>query len=493
MAVACAAYAQPARPEMPPAKPLERADNHLDVVYLPQRQVGAWEDRWLRMNVHVPAGGGPFPCIVFVHGGGYGGGDKDGGLYGAGPPPRELLQRAVDEGYAAVNLNYILGRGTRPQVFWDYKAAIRFLRANAGRFKLDPGRIAAWGFSAGGWLASTAGFSGPEDSYACPPAAQNIDELSRQRPKGDVFPVQMDDPRAANAEFSSRVSAIVADLWQGLQYLSADDPPMLTYVGEGALHKHADAAREAHVDFTAIELTDPKYKGQSSLHVPPHTAAARRLDGRGTSTLADEVFAWLACRLRQQPRSIPPEAQPNRRTFADHVEVRLVAPAPDARIHFTTDGLEPGLTSPVFDKPLVLTGTTTIRAITVCQACPERSRRGERPSGVAAFTFSREDPPPEILAPEGPLLPRARVGRPYEVRFKASGGAELLWNLAGHLEIGKEPNKAPSDPAGLRLNPVTGVLSGTPTSPGVFSFQVQAAAGPGRPADARVYVLVIEP
>jgi len=379
MAVACAAYAQPARPEMPPAKPLERADNHLDVVYLPQRQVGDWEDRWLRMNVHVPAGGGPFPCIVFVHGGGYGGGDKDGGLYGAGPPPRELLQRAVDEGYVAVNLNYILGRGTKPQVFWDYKTAIRFLRAHAGRFKLDPGRIAAWGFSAGGWLASTAGFSGPEDSYACPPAAQNIDELSRQRPKGDVFPVQMDDPRAAKAEFSSRVSAIVADLWQGLQYLSADDPPMLTYVGEGARHKHADAAREARVDFTAIELTDPKFKGQSSLHVPPHTAAARRLDGSGTSTLADEAFAWLASRLRQQPRSIPPEAQPNRRTFADRTEVHLVAPAPNARVHFTTDGSQPGPTSPVFEKPLVLTGTTTIRAVTV--------REGERPSGVAAFTL----------------------------------------------------------------------------------------------------------
>jgi len=264
---------------MPPAKPLERADNHLDVACLPQRQVGAWEDRWLRMNVHVPVGSGPFPCIVFVHGGGYGGGDEDGTLYGAGPPPRELLQRAVDEGYVAVNLNYILGRGTKPQVFWDYKTAIRF--------------------------------------------------------------------------------------------------------------------------------------------------------------------------------------------------------------PFTTDGSEPGPTSHVSEKPLVLTGTTTIRAITVCQ--------GERPSGVAAFTFSREDPPPEILAPEGPLLPRARVGIPYEVRFRASGGAALLWNLAGHLELGKEPNKGPSDPTGLRLNPATGVLSGTPTSPGVFSFQVQAAAGPGRPADARVYVLVIEP
>jgi len=91
MAVACAAYAQPTRPEMPPAKPLERADNHLDVAYLPQRQVGAWEDRWLRMNVHVPVGSGPFPCIVFVHGGGYGGGDKDGTLYGAGPLTRLIL------------------------------------------------------------------------------------------------------------------------------------------------------------------------------------------------------------------------------------------------------------------------------------------------------------------------------------------------------------------------------------------------------------------
>ncbi len=470
---------------MPDAKPVSGADNLLDIVYLPQREAGVWEDRWLRMNVHVPLGSGPFPCIVFVHGGGWGGGDKDGGLYGAGPPPRELIERALREGYVAVNLNYILGRGTRPQVFWDYRAAIRHLRAGAGRFRIDPGRIAAWGFSAGGWLSSTAGFSNADDRFACKPAPQSLEDLKRRVPKKDVFFVPLDDPRAADPEFSSRVTAIVADFWQGIEYLSGDDPPMLTYVGEAARHRHADQAEQASVDFTAIELIGAKYRGQISVHVPPPTAAARPIRGVGTSTLADEAFAWLEQRLRDQPRSISPEARPNRRVFAESAEVKLVAAAPNAEIRYTLDGSEPNESSPIYRKPLMLNETTTVRAIS--------TRAGERPSAVASFHFLRGELP-EIASPAGPMLPKARVGQPYHVQFAIGGKAPVLWNLAGHLEIGKEtPNRPPNDPAGLHLDRQTGLLSGTPTAPGVFTFQIQSATALGQPADARVYVLVIEP
>jgi len=55
--------------EGPRSKPVEGATSHLDVAYLPDRVVGAYQDRWVKLDVHVPPGEGPFPCVVYVHGG----------------------------------------------------------------------------------------------------------------------------------------------------------------------------------------------------------------------------------------------------------------------------------------------------------------------------------------------------------------------------------------------------------------------------------------
>lgn len=487
------AFAQDAgsavRPMVPAPRAVAGADNFLDVTYLPQRVVGAWEDRWLKLNVHVPAGAGPFPGLIFVHGGGWGGGDKDGGLYNAPPPPREAIERAVREGYVAINVNYVLGRGTRPQVFWDFRAAIRFVRAHAAEYRLDPGRIGAWGFSAGGWLASTAEFAAPEDAFRVPPAVRTLDELARKPKPEDFFLVPGDDPRPAHADRSARLSVLVADFWQGLDYLSSDDPPLLTFTGQGTEHRHAEQARAARVDFTALELTEPKYANQNSIHIPPMSAKTpRRAGGGAESTLIHEVFFWLGQRLKERPRTIPPEARPVRRSFVGKTSVVLVGASPDVEIRYTLDGRPPRDDSPVYRGPIAIAETTLIRAVAV--------RDGEEPSPVATFRFYREDPRPTIVEPAGPVLPQARVGVPYEVRFRSDAPSRtpVIWNQAGHLDLGKDaPNRPQGDPAGLRLDPQTGILSGTPTAVGTFTFQVQVASDKGSPADARGYVLVIAP
>jgi acetyl esterase/lipase len=91
------------------------------------------------------------PAIVAIHGGAWRGGDKAWGEQFA----RELCPR----GYVVFSINYRLsGRpnGTWPAQIEDVQKALRFVRANAGRFRIDRARIASLGMSAGGHLATMA-------------------------------------------------------------------------------------------------------------------------------------------------------------------------------------------------------------------------------------------------------------------------------------------------------------------------------------------------
>ena len=91
---------------------------------------------------------GPYPVILFFHGGGFMHGGK-------GEDSSEPVLRGTDRGYVVVDCEYRKSRESRfPAMVYDAKAAIRFLKANARRYQLDPDRIALWGPSSGGWLVS---------------------------------------------------------------------------------------------------------------------------------------------------------------------------------------------------------------------------------------------------------------------------------------------------------------------------------------------------
>ncbi len=100
-----------------------------------------------------PQGNGPFPVILSIHGGAFMGGDK-----------RDVqvtpMLAGLDRGYAVVSINYRMsGEALFPALVHDVKAAIRWVRANAAAFLFDPDHLAAWGGSAGGYLALMAGVS----------------------------------------------------------------------------------------------------------------------------------------------------------------------------------------------------------------------------------------------------------------------------------------------------------------------------------------------
>lgn len=114
----------------------------------------------LLMDVYEPqpASGGPVPVIVYVHGGGWTSGDKSAASMWAG-----LLTR---RGYLVASINYRLAPDYKwPAQIEDAKCSVRYLRANAARYNLDPKRIGAMGDSAGGHLVSLMGLAGPEAGW----------------------------------------------------------------------------------------------------------------------------------------------------------------------------------------------------------------------------------------------------------------------------------------------------------------------------------------
>ena len=108
-----------------------------------------------KLDLYLPATGEPpYPVILGIHGGSFAYGDKADGQI-------TTVLEALDRGYAVAGLNYRLSdEAPFPAAVYDVKAAVRWLRAHAGEYQLDPGRFAAWGHSAGGNLAAIAGTSG---------------------------------------------------------------------------------------------------------------------------------------------------------------------------------------------------------------------------------------------------------------------------------------------------------------------------------------------
>lgn len=112
------------------------------------------------LDLAIPRGPAPEktgrPLVIWIHGGGWKNGDKRSGHH----PDR--LPALVETGrFAGASIAYRLsGEAKWPAQIHDCKAAIRWLRANAEKYGIDPKRIAVWGSSAGGHLVSMLGSSG---------------------------------------------------------------------------------------------------------------------------------------------------------------------------------------------------------------------------------------------------------------------------------------------------------------------------------------------
>jgi len=111
-----------------------------DVTYM-QGAVGP-----LKADVYIPKGAGPFPGIVFIHGGGWKNGDRNQMI--------KLIKALAEAGYVGFTIEYDVDPVHFPASFHESLAAVKFFRAHASDYKLDTKRVAVMGSSAGGELAA---------------------------------------------------------------------------------------------------------------------------------------------------------------------------------------------------------------------------------------------------------------------------------------------------------------------------------------------------
>jgi acetyl esterase/lipase len=205
-----------------PQQPLVVPDNitlEKDIVYL---EAG---DYPLRLDIALPKGlAKPAPAVVHIHGGGFANGAKS---------ARHAV-RYAGEGFVGVSINYRLsGVAPFPAAVQDCKAAIRWLRANAEKYHIDPDHIGIWGTSAGGHLVAIVGTSG-----------------------GDQYL----EGYGGNAEFSSDVQAVVDHfgptdfLKMGGNHLAANSPES-RFLG-GKITGLPDQVRRAN-PITYVDKDDP--------------------------------------------------------------------------------------------------------------------------------------------------------------------------------------------------------------------------------------------
>ena len=133
-------------------RPAQSVDVAKDVEY------GCAGERSLKLDIYQPKqrNAEKLPVIVWIHGGGWRNGNKSSGA---------RVNSFVGTGnYVGVSVGYRLsGEAIWPAQIHDCKAAIRWVRANATKYGIDPDRIGVWGSSAGGHLVSLLGTSGDVD------------------------------------------------------------------------------------------------------------------------------------------------------------------------------------------------------------------------------------------------------------------------------------------------------------------------------------------
>jgi acetyl esterase/lipase len=231
-------------------------------------EYGQVSGRAMLLDLYLPeTTGKTSPLIIWIHGGAWMGGSKDG---------RSPALRFTTEGYAVAHIGYRLsGEAKFPAQINDCKAAVRWLRSNAKKYQLAPEKFIAWGSSAGGHLAAMLGTTGGVQDLEG--TVNDIEESSRVQAVVDWFGptdlLRMNDTesdRRHDAPNSAESKLIGGPLLENKEkaakaspttYISKDAAPFLIMHGDHDLEVPirqseilADALRKAGVQVTFVPI-----------------------------------------------------------------------------------------------------------------------------------------------------------------------------------------------------------------------------------------------
>lgn len=228
-------FAQPLRPEALPVD-ADNVGTAAAKTYAFEKFGGleyrTGENFRLTLDVYVPEGVGPHPAILAVHGGAWRSGSKLHWFRHA--------RKLAKAGFVVVAINYRKApKFPFPAQVYDCKAAIRWMRKHAEKYKIDPDQMGAIGYSAGGHLVALLAATDAEDGLEGEMIPADEKDISTRiqavAPGGAVCNFTwLDEQSNALAYFMGGSRAEVPELYQRASpttYVSPDDPPFYFFHG----------------------------------------------------------------------------------------------------------------------------------------------------------------------------------------------------------------------------------------------------------------------
>jgi len=202
-----------------------------EIVVLHDVVIGKGGDRDLHAEIAYPKGAtAPLTALIYVHGGGW----------AAGTDKQSPIVELAQAGFFAASIEYRLsGEAKWPAQIQDCRLGVRWLRANAAQYHIDPNHIGVWGDSAGGHLVACLGTMNDVKEYEGDGGYPKMS--SAVQAVVDYFgPTDFSDPADASRE--TAVEALLGvpyaqnpDLWKKaspLLYVKAGDPPVFIAHGD---------------------------------------------------------------------------------------------------------------------------------------------------------------------------------------------------------------------------------------------------------------------
>lgn len=254
----------------------------LDVTYC------APDGRAQKLDIYYPSAGGPWPVLLYVHGGSWREGDKAEGAGWRGLNAQGILVASVNYRMAA--------EGKFPVMIEDVQCAVRYLRAHSAEYNLDPTRIAAVGASAGGHLVALLGTADDTAVWDRREYGEQSDRVQAVITMAGLSDFTVRLPGGINSAIHYAFGKLAGDgspemaAASPVTYISADDPPFLILHGDKDGVVPLAQSEILHERLTAVDVPARLVIVQNGDH---------GLGGANASPTQDEINAIIASFLAE--------------------------------------------------------------------------------------------------------------------------------------------------------------------------------------------------
>jgi acetyl esterase/lipase len=267
------------------------ATPELDIVY---SKAGGTE---LKLDLVRPKdAAGPLPAVLVIHGGAWRQGNK--------ADVRGMLTQFARHGYVAVSPQYrFCPKDAFPAQVHDVKGAVRWIKTNAKKYQIDPERIGAMGFSAGGHLAMMLGLTSPSDGLEGDVSAEAPDSRVKAvvnyfgptdlaaKDLPDICKPWVKDFLGGTPEEKPEAAAKASPL----TFVSKDDAPVLTFQG----------TKDPLVPYNqATKLADTMTSAGLAGRVELLIGASHGWGGAQMEQTATETFRFFDLYLKAMPAAV---------------------------------------------------------------------------------------------------------------------------------------------------------------------------------------------